>query len=355
MCLFGGYDPGYPRSAVILEGLRRLGVDVVDCTVSSRRKVVRRYHALSRRFASLDRGFDVMYVPEFRHKDMPLASALARTRGVPVVFDPLVSRFDTRVRDRRDTGERGPQAWHNRNLDRLAMGLADVVIADTAQHAAYFARELAPPDTHVRVVPVGYDDTRFQALEARLDPAQNRILFYGSYLPLHGVDVIARAAVLLAGQDHFTFELIGGGQTQAGVRSILREARTRNVELVARVPESELPGRIAAAHVCLGIFGDTDKAGRVVPNKLFQCMAMGRPVVTADTPAVREFFRDGVDVVLVPAADPAALAGAVRDLCADPARAARIGAAARARVEAEFSPVPIAQRFLAACEEAIAR
>jgi len=355
VCLFGGHHAGYPRSGVILEGLRRLGVPVVSCTASPRLKSPRRYTQLAARYRSLGDEFDVVFVPEFRHKDVPLAWALARARGKACVFDPLVSRYDTRVHDRGDAPDHGLQAWHNRNLDRVAMSLPDLVLADTREHAAYYRREAAAPDTTIRVLEVGYDDGMFRPAPPPAPGAEFRVLFYGSYLPLHGVDVIVEAAERLRDDDGIHFELIGGGQTFAEVERRVRDGRLGRVNLVPRTPAAELPARIAGASLCLGVFGRSAKARRVIPNKVYQCMGLERAVVTADTPAVRGVFQDGVEVVLVPAGDAGALARTIAALARDPARLGRIARAARARVQRDFSPVPIARRFVSCCEEAMAR
>jgi glycosyltransferase involved in cell wall biosynthesis len=86
----------------------------------------------------------------------------------------------------------------------------------------------------------------------------------------------------------------------------------------------ELPEHIAQAAVCLGIFGGSDKAGRVVPHKLYECLAMGRPLVTRDGPAIQTMFHEG-EVVTVPASNPVALANAIRSLIEDPARLEQVG------------------------------
>ncbi len=353
VCLLGGYHRGYPRSAVILSGLRRLGVPVVECVASPKRKAPRRYAELLRAWARAPKTFDVVLVPEFRHKDVPLAWALSRAAGALCVFDPLVSRFDTRVHDRRDVDSGGMQAWHNLNLDRLSMSLPDLSLADTQAHADYFRRRLAAPDSRIGVVPVGYDDEMFSP--APSSPHNEvRVLFYGSYLPLHGVDVIVEAAIRLRRESDIHFELIGGGQTFDEVARRVRDAQLHNITLEPRIDAALLPRRIAAADICLGIFGHTAKAGRVVPNKVYQCMGMNRAVVTADTPAAREFFEDGRHVALVAPGDGAGLAACILALARDPARRGRIGEAAGEHVRAYFSPVPIAQRFVALCEEALA-
>jgi glycosyltransferase involved in cell wall biosynthesis len=352
LCLFGGHHGGYPRSSVILSGLRRIGVPVTECTVSPRLKAPRRYPALVRAYRRARGSFDVLFVPEFRHKDVPLAWALSRWSGKLCVFDPLVSRYDTRVHDRGDAGAHGLQAWHNRNLDRVSLTLPDLSLADTAAHAQYFRDHLAAPDARVRVLPVGYDDEIFRPAPFPQEDGVVRVLFYGSYLPLHGVDVIVAAALALRDERSIHFELIGGGQTFDAVTRRLREERASNVSVEPRVDASALPARIARAGICLGIFGTTDKATRVVPNKVYQCMGMARPVVTADTPAIREFFEPGRHLETVPTGDATALAGAILALARDVTRRRALAAVAVKHVSEHFSPVPVARRFAALCEEA---
>jgi glycosyltransferase involved in cell wall biosynthesis len=354
VCVFGGHHAGYPRSAVILSGLERLGVPVTRCVADPRLKMPRRYATLLARWRRVGASFDALWVPEFAHKDVPLAHLLARARGKLCVFDPLVSRFDTRVHDRGDVAAGGWQAWHNRNLDRVAFALADLVLADTRAHARYFADELAPPGTRLRVLEVGYDDRVFRASPgAAGDDGPATVLFYGSYLPLHGVETVVEAAARLRDDARVRFELVGDGQTRREVERVVRDLRLANIVLHARVPLTELTRRIEAATICLGIFGRTPKAARVVPNKVYQCLAVQRAVVTMASPAVLDTFRDGVELVATPAGDGEALAAAIRSLVADPSRRERIARAGAERVARDFAPVPIARRFVAHCEEAM--
>jgi glycosyltransferase involved in cell wall biosynthesis len=353
VCLFGGHHRGYPRSAVIVSGLRRIGMPVTECTVSPRLKSPRRYPALVRAYRRSRGDFDVIFVPEFRHKDVPLAWSLSRLGGKLCVFDPLVSRYDTRVHDRGDASVHGMQAWHNLNLDRVSLTLPDLSLADTMSHARYFREHLAAPDARVKVLPVGYDDEMFKPTPQPHNGDTVRVLFYGSYLPLHGVDIIAEAAILLRGQRGIHFELIGGGQTFTTVTRRLRDAGVENVSVEPRMDASQLPGRIARASICLGIFGTTPKAARVVPNKVYQCMGSARAVISADSTAMREFFDPGRHVELVPAGNAEALAERIVSLASSDERRAALGDAAAAHVAAHFSPIPIARRFVALCEEAM--
>ena len=119
----------------------------------------------------------------------------------------------------------------------------------------------------------------------------------------------------MLGDDRRRFRLIGDGQERPAAERLAKELQLDNVDFVDAVSETELAGEIARASICLGVFGTTDKAQRVVANKVFQCAAAGRAVITADTPAIRTAFGDAL--VTVPVGDAAALADAVRGLRGD--------------------------------------
>jgi glycosyltransferase involved in cell wall biosynthesis len=108
------------------------------------------------------------------------------------------------------------------------------------------------------------------------------------------------------------FRIVGSGQLEP-----LLDARPPNVEWLPWVDYEELPAEIQAAGCALGIFSTNAKTARVIPNKAFQAIACGTPLVTADTPAARELLVDGESALLVPPGDPQALATALRRLAAD--------------------------------------
>ncbi len=162
---------------------------------------------------------------------------------------------------------------------------------------------------------------------------------------MHGVETIVEAARLLRGEG-VRFLLIGAGQTFGAVQRARDEGL--QLELSQPLAPAHLVQRLKHAHVLLGIFGTTAKAARVVPNKIFQSLALGRAVVTAATPAIEDFFTPGEHLCTVPRGDPAALAEAIRVLQRD--RRRREGLAARGAriVHAEFTPERVASCFLAA-------
>ncbi len=346
---FGGYDPDYPRNAIIRKGLERLGVQVRSCRADGTRKAIFRYPVLLARYAaSFLGGRSPLFVPDFRHKDVPLAWMLSRLPRRRLIFDPLVSRYETRVLDRGDAEEGSAQAKYNWNIDKVTMRMSDMVLADSAAHARFYIEEFDLDVEKVKTLYLGYDDTVFGTLPGREPDGFFRVLFYGSFLPLHGTDVIVEAARLL--DDGFRFKIVGSGQTMEEFRARADGIDSERIELSGNVPEADLPGLIAGADAVLGVFGTTPKTRMVIPNKVYQSMACGRPVITADTPAVREIFTPEEDLICVPPGDAVLLAAQLKRLRDDRQLAASIAEKGGRLVREEYNPEKVAGRLLGLLE-----
>ena len=113
--------------------------------------------------------------------------------------------------------------------------------------------------------------------------------------------------------------MVGSGQLEA-----LAAVAPPNVERLPWISYEQLPGEYRRAGCALGIFGTSGKAARVIPNKAYQALACGTPLVTADTPAARELLRAEESALLVPPGDAEALADAVVRVAADSALARRL-------------------------------
>jgi glycosyltransferase involved in cell wall biosynthesis len=287
--------------------------------------------AEARLFTRRPSGFDAFLVGYPGHFDLPAARRAAR--GRPVVFNPLVSLADTLVADRRRFRPGSLAARTLEAIDRRALRSADVVVADTEAHGRYLAGLAGLGE--VPVCFVGAEDRLFRP-GWRL-PGRFTALFVGKLIPLQGVETILQAARLAA---DIPFRIVGSGQ----LGELLRAAPP-NVEHVAWVDYERLPEELQAAGCALGIFGTSGKAERVIPNKAFQALATGTPLITADTPAARELLVDGESALLVPAGDPDALAGAIRRLAGSSELAEHIATGGRTTYERRASEAVLGERW----------
>lgn len=356
----GTYERDYPRGRVLREGLRELGHEVVQCHRPVWERTTHKAGSFLRlpslagsgaRYAAGWAGLlreeravgpaDVVVAGYPAQPDALPAHLVARRRGVPLVADMMIAFGDTLAGDRGRAG--GAAARALVGLDRSLVRAADLLVADTACNAEWIVRNLGARPDRVAVVPVGAEPEVFAP--APEPPGPPVALFVGKLAPLHGLGVVL-AAARMPGTPAVT--IVGDGQLGGWLADELARDRPPGLEHVPWIPYARLGEALAASHICLGVFGGSDKAGRVVPNKVWQAMAVGRPVVTADTPGVREVLTDGVDALLVPPGDPRALATALARLAADPALRRRLGTAARARYLELGAPPVVAERLISA-------
>jgi glycosyltransferase involved in cell wall biosynthesis len=319
---FGTYERTYPRNAQVISALRRAGVEVGERHEqvweggeqwrAGMRTAVRLAAAEMRLFRRRASDFDALIVGYPGHPDLPAARRVARRR--PVVFNPLVSLAETLVEDRARFRPGSLAARALRALDRQALRAARLVVADTEANAAYLGAIAGRDD--VAACFVGAEERLF--MPAAQEREQGTVLFVGKLIPLQGLETILGAARLAPG---LRFRIVGDGQLRG-----LLTARPMNVEHVRWVPYEALASELRRAGCALGIFGTSEKAQRVIPNKAFQALACATPLVTADTAAARELLMDGDSALLVPPGDPEALAVAVERLAGDAELAARLAA-----------------------------
>jgi glycosyltransferase involved in cell wall biosynthesis len=345
---FGTYDARrYQSVRVLRDGLAAAGHEIVECneplnvSTAARVKLLRQpwrlpffvfrllvaWTKLWRRARQLP-ACDTVVVGYMGHFDVHLACRLFP--GSTIVLDHLVFARDTAA-DRRAGSRVLLRALGA--LDRAALRAADVIVVDTSEH-----RELIPEECRDRatVVAVGTPDTWFWPPRRSQAPVL-RVLFFGSFTPLQGAPVIGEALALLAGDDDIAMTLVGRGQDADATRRAA--AANPHVTWIDWVEPEALPYLVASHDVCLGIFGDSPKALRVVPSKAYQGAAAGTAIVTSDTPPQRHALGDAA--VFVPVADPHELAAALRALAADRGRVWELQQAAYARADASFRPAHV--------------
>ena len=322
---------GKPRVRILLRGLRRAGA-LLDERCAPLWEGTEDKSGMSRRdwLRTALRGVIGLPVLIWRFWRAPRPDAVlicypglveglalwpsARLRGVPIIWDAFIPVFETVVEDRGLLRPGGLAARAVLRAERLMMHAADGVLTDTQAHAAYLCALHAVPATRVRAVPVGVEPELFPPVPPgpRREP-HIRVLFYGQCIPLQGIDTILAAALSPAAAG-LRFRIIGRGQTDHLISAALRQPNAYRIDWVPWVPYDALSQELSAADICLGIFGATPKAARVVPNKVFQIVSAGKPLVTRDAPDVRELVGDSDAVCLVPPADPQALIAAIRAL-----------------------------------------
>ncbi len=311
-----GRESSYPRGKIIRSGLTKAGVNVIDCTIESRSLLLRTIYLLWRFFREPRRSYDVIFVGFF---GQPFVRFIRLFTKKIIVFDAHLSAYNTAVEDKQLFRPDSIGARLMRYIDESACRNSNAVLLDTQQHINYFVEKYSLPRELFHRVWVGADEEMFMP-RAPLSKREKKftVLFHGGFIPLQGVEYIVRCAKELEACQELEFVIVGNGQTFVQSTDLARALSLRNIQFVGLVNPDEIPEYISNSDIGLGIFGDTAKAQRVIPNKVFELVAMAKPVITADTPAIRELFQDRKDIFLCRHADPKSLADAVCTLLENP-------------------------------------
>ena len=215
VCYFGAFDPHYPRNQILRQGLASQGVEVVMVNAPRHLPTWRKLPLLASAFhrSQAAEGCRALVLAEFGQSLAGLAWALARVRRIPLVVDFFTSMYESAVYDRKQVAAGSLTARRFRLIDGLALRLADVALVDTHANADYAARTFGVPREKLVVVPVGAFTEWFHPGVEPAVPRQEGLLvqFYGTYIPLHGIETILRAAEQLRARGDVRFELLGRG------------------------------------------------------------------------------------------------------------------------------------------------
>ncbi|MBX3049999.1 MAG: glycosyltransferase family 4 protein [Caldilineaceae bacterium] len=338
VCYFGTYRSEYSRNRILMEGLRRNGVQVIECheqlwggiedrveTVESGWKhpgfwwrVATVYARLIRRYWQVRGSYDVLVVGYPGQLDVFLARLLTWLDGKPLAWDIFMSIYLIALERGLDKKSRLGVGLLRR-LEWLACRLPDHLIMDTAAYAAWFEKTHGVAASRFGLVPTGADDRLFYPAPPSANKSDRfTVLYYGTFIPNHGVQTIIEAAVLLADDPSLHFVLIGDGPDRPAAAALAAEKNLTNVTFIGWLQPEEVRQHIADADICLGVFGTTPQSLMTVQNKIYECMAMGKPVLTGEGPAVMENFRHKEHLYFCKRQSPGALVEAIRALHGDP-------------------------------------
>ena len=308
---WGRFDPGYSRNRVYISLFEKLGWEVDFFFV----KLWPRFGDVEAFFRGLQfrEKPDLVWVPVARQRDILAACRWAHRRGIPVIFDPMISAWDKKVLEQRKWKAEESRARKLLAREKKMMAAPDLVCWDTSCHVDFCERYLDVPRERLRVLLTGTDEKVFKPVAEEKPEigsgAPFKVLYHGAYLPLHGTEYIVEAARMTQ-DEGIEWSFLGWGAYKAETEA--KAAGIRNVKFLDKVPYVDVPKVIAAHDVVLGVFGTTAKAARVIGNKVYECMACRRPTINEFCTGYPPEAKDCKAIRFVPPGDAQAIVDAVR-------------------------------------------
>jgi glycosyltransferase involved in cell wall biosynthesis len=285
------------------------------------------------------------------------AWALARLKRTPLLFEvrDLWPAFAVAVGVLRQPA----LIWASEWLERFLYRQADQVMINSP---GFQAHVLAQGAQSVALIPNGADIAMFDPQADGTPFRQEHELenkFVALYAGAHGMsndlDVLLAAADLLRNRPEIVLVLLGAGKEKGRLMARAAALSLPNIHFLAPIPKTAMHQALAAADACIAILKPIPLYATVYPNKVFDYMAAGRPVVLAIDGVIREVVEAAEAGIFVPPGDPGALAAALETLAADQSKRRRLGMNGRHYLEAHFDRAALADQLAALVESLVQR
>jgi len=318
----GDFHNWYPRNYIFIQGLRAYNINVYEINFRTYNKIKKIKIFLKHLIKLRNERFDLVlfYSIFVSPLDFLLARILAYSKRIPLVNDIFISKLLTYYYDNEFYKKRKVKIkflhWiYYYIIDFLECHLANYVILDTTSHIKFFYEKFKVPLKKFRKIYVGSRNDIFYPIEKKKKDTNKTVVgFWGHYIPLHGVQYIIKAIKLLENDDQLNFFLLGRGNTYKENRNLADKLNLRNTEFIDVVPIKKLPEFISKCDIGLGIFGNTPKADKVIPNKIFEGNAMKVPMISCESHAINELYNNYRDILLCKPANPESLVESILKL-----------------------------------------
>lgn len=272
---------------------------------------------------------------------------LARLKGVPFLFEvrDLWPAFAIGVGVLRQPLLIRASEW----LERFLYRSADRIVVNSPGFISHVRERGA---RQVELVPNGSDSHMFdpQADGAgfrRTNRLEDKyiLLYAGAHGMSNDLEVVLKAAQLLETRPEIAVVLLGAGKEKPALMELTAQMNLKNVHFLPPIPKVEMAEALAAAGACIAILKPIPLYATVYPNKVFDYMAAGRPVLLAIDGVIREVVEDAGAGIYVPPGDASALAKAAEKLADNRQEASAMGMRGREYVQAHFDRETLAKNL----------
>jgi glycosyltransferase involved in cell wall biosynthesis len=306
--------PNYPRTKTLTGALKKIdGVSLFEA-VNKTKGILRYAQTLLKLISIKITKNPDCYVLGFRSYEIFWIVKII-TFGTPIIFDHMMSPYDSLLNEKKLIKKGGLADRAVYLYEKSVLKYSDIILTDTVMHKEYFTKLFGIDPGKIHAVHVGTDEELFKkdiySAQKNNGGGFFEVFFYGSLLPLHGVDTILRAAYILKDKP-IRFTIIGGNKK--GLHDFNKTRYNLELDNVIHkkwIDYERLPETISKADLCLGgPFGGTGQARRIITGKTFQFMAMGRPVIVGEIDTDYG-FRDKKNCLLVSQKNEGELADAI--------------------------------------------
>lgn len=234
-------------------------------------------------------------------------------------------------------------------LERFLYRHADLLVVNSPGFIEHIEQR---GGRNIQLVPNGVDPAMFDPNDNGSEFRKSHHLedkFIALYAGAHGVsndlEVVLDAATRMQSNSNIIYVFVGDGKEKANLQNKAESMKLTNVCFVPPVPKDKMSGVLAAADTCIAILKPVEMYKTTYPNKVFDYMAAGKPVLCAIDGVIRNVIETGQAGIFVPPGSAEALADAVLYLSNHADEGCRMGINGRNYVSEHFNRAKIANKM----------
>lgn len=364
ICIYGTYDRSYTSNKLILQGLKENNINVVEVNAQIPvtrldkaedmnwfeiiRRVVNKYRIIPVSIMNWKKiaSSDVIYVGYPGHFDVFFAYAVAKFFGKKLVFNPLLVIYIGFAEEQGILSKNSLLGKAVKFFEQLAYHACDLVFADTPFQQVFFEKDYAMPREKLRVLAIGADDKYYRFTPYTNTKKKINVVYYGLYSPIHGVEYIINAAIRLKNDPDIHFTMVGNGNTFEKNYNLAKKNKLKNISFYHDTPLDQHPAIIQQGDIFLGFLTNTPTVKRVIPNKVYQGLALNKVVLTANAPVTQSMFKHKENMYLVKPESTEALVEALVELKNNPKLRKTIAENGYMLFTKKFSPKAVGEQLI---------
>jgi len=313
VCFFGLYVMD-DMNSLLKKKLELKGIEVVECQEQIRNNfflIIPTYLKLFLKIRKLD--YDIIIIPRWRGGlALPLAKFISKK---PILYYSYAMPYDIFIEDRKMFKQNSIMAKLISFWCKLCLKLSNVTILETNVDINYKSNKFKIDKKKLKRIFIGADDTLFPCCLFKAPDTNFTILYFGKFVPLHGLEQVIEAAKILSEHKEIIFKFCGDGQSKNTMMKLVTKYNLKNVKFLGFVKHEVLIKNINHSDVCLGIFGDSIRGTRVITNKVYQILCSQKPLITRNSEATKEIgLTSNKNCILVSGNNPMELADAILNL-----------------------------------------
>lgn len=370
ICYFGTYDKTYTSNKFFLQALKENNISVLEINAHTEvtkltttaemswwqiiKRLLRKYRVFSEiiKHRRELKNIDVIYVGYPGHVDVFLAYIVAKIFRKKLVFNPLLLIYVGFSEEQSILNKKSLLGKVIKIGETLSYKLCDMVFADTPYQEKFLKEDFGINQKKLRVLPIGADNAFYKYTPITTNIKKKlTVVYYGLYSPIHGVEHLVEAANILKKDRDISFIFIGQGNTFETNYNHAQQLELTNITFIHDVPQSEHPQYMEKADVFLGFLAKHPSVERVIANKIYQGMALGKVVLTADAAVARSVFSHKENMYLVKQADPKAIVAALIELKNNPILRIKIAENGHKMFIKKFTPKAVGKQLVEYIEE----